>query len=189
MLNLLIKYKIATIIPVEDSFFHTAVLPQNIKFSKEILTLNYEKLSPFSNPLILSYMQGKQLALWFTRKKQSDYIFIIPESFLLFKTLENESNAIHIFDCSPKKVLVIKDKKLLASFTIENSDEFTLDLLKNEYQVDKSFFYSQEKFNETKSFAIKQYKLQDLYYFIQLSLDRKNIQKFVVEKLTYPIIS
>lgn len=189
MLELLVKYKIARIIPMQESFFHAATLPKNIKLSQELVTLNYEKLSPFSQPLIITYMDDKELYLWFVKTNIFDEIFIVPEAFLLFSLLKKEEDGIYLFDTEPKKVLIIKNKKLLSAFTTATMDDISLQILKNEYQLTKSFLYSKNESDQKLSLAIKKFPLTELNQFLKVSLTKENMKHFVIEKLTYPLIS
>jgi len=189
MLELFLKYKIAKIVPMQESFFYASSLPKNIKLSQELVALNYEKLSPFSNPLIITYLQEKELYIWFTKTKQYDELFIIPEAFLFFSLLKKENDGIYIFETVPKKILILKDHKLVASFTTVESNETELRILKNEYQINDSFIYSQEKTQQKLLLAKKQFPLSELRQFLRISLDKAAFKNFVIEKLTYPIIS
>jgi len=189
MFELLLKYKIARVVPMQDSFFYISKLPKSMKFSQEIITLNYEKFSPFPNPFIITYIQEKELYAWFVKTKGFDELFVIPEAFLLYDTLKKEQDGIYIFDTKPKKILIIKNAKLLASFTTDQNSTFSSAILKDEYQIDSSFVYSQEEFTRRLSLATKQLSFQDLYQFTKISFKKKDFFKFFIEKLSYPLIS
>ena len=189
MLELFLKYKIAKIVPMQESFFHVSILPKNIKLSKEIIALNYEKLSPFSAPFIVTYKEQKELYIWFLKIKKSEEIFVIPESFLLYISLQKDSDGIYIFDTHPKKILILKEKKLLASFCSDKNDEFSINILKNEYAISSVFNLSQEDFQKRLLITKKQLPPKYLYQFLQFSLKKEDLKDLFIQKLSYPLIS
>ena len=187
MLEFLLKHKIATIIPMQESFLHIAVLPKNITLSKEIITLNYEKLSPFLRPFIIAYREKEQLYIWFIKRTISNTLFIIPESFLLYMSIQKEQDGIYVFDTTPKKIFIIKNSRLLSSF-ISDDDLLSYEILKNEYSVTSVIHLSKNEYQQRLKAAMKQIKLSDLYQFLQISLKKEDLINFFIEKVTYPFI-
>jgi len=187
MLELLLKYGVAEIVPMQKSYFHVAILPKKIKFSKELIRLNYEKLSPFDNAYILTYLEDKRLYLWFTQLKNLKKI-VIPEAFLIYQQLKMKNDGIYIFDTEPKKVFIIKNNLLENTFVSTETDDTILNILKVEYLFEKYFLLSSNDFNCLYKKALKKITILELYNFSQISLTKESIQRFFIQKLTYPFI-
>jgi len=188
MLKILLKYKIAQIISMQESFFYYANLPKDIKLSNDLITLNYEKYSPFRNPEIITYKNSQQLYIWFTQLSL-DSLLLIPEAFLLYKSLQKEGDGIYIFDTSPMKVFILKDTKLLASFVTDEMDAISLNILKNEYQIEKDTIFSKEEWEKRYLYMVNNIRIKDLYQFLKISLSYQDLYQLFIEKLTYPFIA
>lgn len=187
MYKILAKYGFITILPFEDTFFYATSLPKDIKFSQELLRLNYLKYSPYQNSNILSILKNRQLMLWFHKTSVASPI-IMPESYILFKELKNRNqNAIYIIHDRVIKVLVIKDSQLLSSFTLDALDDATIALSRDEYQVSKVIKINKAEYEELKRVSLNKLTLKELYEFNQLELDRKTILNSFVEKASYPL--
>ena len=96
MYKTLCKYNLVAILPFKDTFFYAQVLPKKAKPTKQLLSLNYSRLSPFNEPKIINILEKNYLMLWFYKTILNAPI-IIPESYIIFKELNaNSKNAIYI---------------------------------------------------------------------------------------------
>ena len=183
----LLKYRIATILPFEESSFHKATLAPNLKLSKELITLNFSKLSPFKNPCILKKQEKETLYLWFYKEKKSEPI-LIPESYLLFKaTREKFDNQILVFTGTLFKVIVIVNKQLVDAFTMESLDMDLLHLSMDENNITKHTVFTNEAYTNTLHEATAQLTVAELLSWNQLEFDRKKVMELSIERLSYPL--
>lgn len=187
MNNILLKYNFIEIIPFEDTFFYTSTLPKNIKFTQDLLKLNYSKYSPIKNPNISSRFINNQLMLWFYNKTVKSSI-VIPQSYILFHELKKQNkDAIYILHDDKYKILVIKDSKLLSSLILDNLDETILKLSADEYQVSNKIMIEKDELNKLYLNSLNNLSLSEIYHWNKFSLDTKSISKELVSKVSYPL--
>ncbi len=187
MYKILSKYNFITILPFEDTFFYTTTLPKKIKFSKELIELNYLKYSPYSSSNIINRVDSQHLMLWYF-KERVDSAVIIPESYLLYEELKkNREDAVYIVNDTIVKIIVIKESKLLSAFTLDNLDEMVINLTMDEFQVFKRVEVDKESYNKLTENSLNELSLKEVFKFNQLSLDRKDLLKVAVDKLSYPL--
>lgn len=190
IVKLLLKYDILKIIPMRESFFKISVLAKKIKLSPELIRLNYEKLSPIKNPTILHYRQDDVLYLWFLKKQPSTKEILLPESFLIFKGLQNKQDGIFIFETVPNQIYVIKQKKLQAAFTSSQSiDSANINIIKDEYNLADIQIFDKKEHDKILHNELQSITLQELFAFIQFQMDKESLKKIFVQKLTYPLVS
>lgn len=187
MKNILLKYNLIKIVAFEDTFFHTSVFPKKVKFSKELLRLNFGKYSPFLNPHILSYFADKRAMVWFY-KKNIKAPFVIPESFFLANELKKQKqDAIYVINDDIIKILVIKDDKLLDAFTIDRLDKQGLQLIINKHQISDITHIEKNQYEYLYKTALKNLSLKDIYEFRQYDFNIKTISKDLLNQLSYPL--
>jgi len=187
MFNTLLKYKIITILPFENSFYYTSALSNKIRLSKELISINYSKYSPFINPNQVHLFRDNQLFLWFYAYNIKSPI-IIPESYLAYSELKKKNeDAIYIIHDTIYKILVIKDSILKSIFTLESLDENILHLSMDEYKISKKTYVSQKEYRTIIKKSQKFLKYKDFFVFSQFDLDRKLVGKYFIEKFSYPL--
>ena len=187
MYNILKKYNFVKIVPFEETFFHTATLPKKIKFTKELLKLNYAKYSPLENSNLVSLSNNKDLLLWFFEKDYDEYI-VIPESYLAFKSFVKEhTNGIFVIKDDVFKILIIKNSKLVNIFTTNEVDELTLSLTMDEYQLQDKYDIDKQSYKIILEQSKKDLALKDFINFNQLTLDKDTLLKDMVSSLSYPL--
>ena len=190
IIQLLLKYDVLKVIPMQESFFKASLLTKKVKLSQELIQLNYTKISPIANPTILSYKEESTIYLWFVKKQQLNEQIIIPESFLLYKALQKRGEGVFVFDTVPKQVYVLKDKKLQAAFTsYEATDSPSLSIIKDEYDLKNLELLDANKYKKLLENELEKLSLKELFAFTQFKMDKENLKKFFVQKLTYPIVS
>lgn len=190
IVQLLFKYEILKVIPAQESFFEISLLNKKVKLSPELIQLNYAKLSPISNPEIISYKEKNTIYLWFLKKQKRDEKILIPESFLIYKALSNKQDGIFIFKTEPKQVYIIKNKILQTTFiSYEDIDSPSIDIAKDEYDLEFLEIIDAKIYDKMLQNEIDNLTIKDLFAFIQISLDKENIKNFFIQRLTYPIVS
>jgi len=190
LIELLLKYDFLEIVPMQGSFFKASILKQKVKLSPELLQLNYEKLSPIANPIILSYMQEDTIYIWFLKETSRDKKILIPESFLIYKALQNNHDGIFVFQTDPKQIYVLKEKKLQTAFVSHESiDSPTISIMKDEYNFTNVQIFDKKEHDKIVQNQLQRITFQELFAFMQFKIDRENLKKFFLEKLTYPIVS
>jgi hypothetical protein len=188
--QLLLQYDILKVIPMQESFFKVSTLTQKVKLSPELVQLNYEKLSPLANPTILSHKEESSIYLWFVKKQQLEEKILIPESFLIYKALQNTQEGVFIFETVPKQVYILKEKKLQAAFvSYESADSSSIGIIKDEYDIKNLEIFSKQEHEKMLDNALEKLTLKELLAFAQFKINKENLKKFFVEKLTYPIVS
>lgn len=187
MYEILSKYNFITIIPFDETFFYASTLPKKVKFTKELVHLNYSKYSPYKNSNIINYIDSDYLMLWFYEKEISSTI-IIPESYLVFKELKsNQKDSIYIIQDDNIKIIIIKNNKLINAFSLDTIDEVTIKLTMDEYQIFQKDEITQNEYKDILQKAKKSLNIKDFYKFNNLELDRKTLLNNFVEKVSYPI--
>ena len=190
IVQLLFKYEILKVIPAQESFFEVSLLNKKIKLSPELIQLNYAKLSPIPDPEIISYKEKNTIYLWFLKKQKRDEKILIPESFLIYKALSNKQDGVFIFKTEPKQVYIIKNKILQTTFiSYEDIDSPSINIAKDEYDLEFLEIIDAKTYNKILQSEIDNLTIKDLFAFIQVSLDKENIKHFIIQRLTYPIVS
>jgi len=190
LLNIFLRYNIARTINVENSFFYSTPLPPNTKLTKELIELNYKRYSPFIKFDMIFYIEKDFLYIWFIKNGLSDVeknIVIIPNSFLLYKSL-SKKDAIYICNTEIKQILVVKNSKLLASSFVENISDEMLSIIQTEYQLKEIVQLSNDSVDSLYQEAIQEFSLSDIIKFSRIRVDKQSIQDFIIEKMTYPLI-
>jgi len=189
MYKFLIKYDFLFIIPFEETYFYTTLLPKKVKFSREILKLNYLKFSPYQETYITHILQKNLLYLWFYEKKRTQKI-LIPESYLAYKILkEKNENTLYIINDKPLKVLIIDNGKLVSTFTMDTYSELTITLSMEEFQISHKVEISQEEYSALITQSLQSLKIKELIAFNQLTLDKKTLLNNIIENFTYPFVT
>ncbi len=187
MFNALKKYNFITVLPFEDTYLYVTTLPQKIKLSKELISINYLKHSPYQNPHIVSLIEQKQLSLWFYKHNKQENI-VIPESYLAYKELnKNNEDALYITEDSPHKLIIIKNSTLLDAFTLEDIDQTTINLTLNEHNLTKTTKISKQQYKNILEISQKNISLKEIYSFSQLDFDQKDIFQNILNATAYPI--
>ncbi|ADN08322.1 hypothetical protein [Sulfurimonas autotrophica] len=190
IIQLLLKYDILKVIPMQESFFQVSTLTKKVRLSPELIQLNYEKLSPIVNPAILSYKEENVIYLWFLKKQQLNEKILIPESFLIYKALRNKQDGIFIFKTVPKQIYVIKEKRLQAAFVSYDAvDSMNISIIKDEYSLTNVVMLDEKEHDKALQSELQRLTLQELLAFMQFKMDKENLKKFFVQKLTYPLVS
>ena len=190
LIQLLVKYGMLEIIPMQEGFFKLSTLTKNVKLSPELLQLNYAKLSPIANPAIVSYKEENSVYLWFFQKHRLHSTFCIPESFLLYRSLRDEGDGVFVFDTTPKQVYVLKEKRLQAAFLVHGKYESAnIALMQDEYDLEKVLHFDANEYSRRLEQALENLSVYDFSHFMQVKLDREYVKRFFIEKLTYPIVS
>lgn len=190
IVELLLKYDILKVIEMKDSFFRVSKLTKKVKLSPELIQLNYEKLSPIANPNIIGYKEKDIIYLWFIKKQKQNEKILIPESFLIYKALQNKQDSIFVFETLPKQIYVLKEKKLQTAFiSYEDIDTPNINIIKHEYDLEHIEFLSTKEHNKLLQNEIERLTFKDLFAFSRLKLDKDNLKKIFVQKLTLPIVS
>lgn len=183
----LLKYRIATILPFEQSSFHSAALTPKLKLTKELIYLNFSKLAPFKTPYILKKQEKETLYLWFYKEKKSEPI-VIPESYLLYKaTQEKYDNQVIVFSDTLFKVIVIVNSQLVDAFTMESLDMNLLHLSMDENSITQYTIFTKEEYISTLETAKENLSIQDLVTWNQFELDRQKLLSLAIERLSYPL--
>lgn len=188
MNGLLQKQNYIAIVPSKETYFYATSLPKNVKLSKELLKLNYESRSPFKPKEIIVLAEKTELLLWFCANDVTAPV-AIPEDYLLYLTLKKRhANAIVLLQTpESKKVLVIKDARLINAFSVDNADANFVEMSKDEYEIQEVANYSQEEYATLLERSQKQISLPLLYRFFKADLQPKELLKKAVDKLSYPL--
>ena len=190
IIQLLLKYDVLKVIPMQESFFKASSLTKKVRLSPELIQLNYEKLSPIADPTILSYKEENVIYLWFVQKQKLNEKILIPESFLIYKALRNRQKGVFVFETIPKQLYVLKEKRLQAAFTsYETLNASSANIIKDEYDIQNLEVFDRKEHDKLLQTELERLTFKELYTFMQLSLNKETLQKFFVQKLTYPIVS
>ena len=183
----LFKYRIATILPFEQSSFHNAHLTPKLKLSKELITLNFSKFAPFNNPYILKKQEKETLYIWFYKEKKTEPI-VIPESYILFKEIrEKLDNQIIVFTDTLLKVIVIVNNQLVDAFTMESLDMDLLHLSMDENNIQQYTLFTKTEYETLLQDAKAHLSIQDFLAWNQFELDRNKLIELGIERLSYPL--
>lgn len=190
MIQLLLKYDVLKVISMQESFFKVSTLTKKVKLSPELIRLNYEKLSPIVNPTILSYKEESVIYLWFLKQQHPNEKILIPESFLIYKALRDKSDGVFIFKTVPKQIYVLKQRRLQSAFvSYEATDSTSIDIVKDEYDLTDIQILDEKEHDKVLQRELERLTLPELFAFMQFKMDKENLKKFFVQKLTYPLVS
>ncbi len=190
IIQLLLKYDVLKVIPMQESFFKVSSLTKKVKLSPELIQLNYAKLSPIANPTILSYKEDNVIYLWFVQKQKLHEKILIPESFLIYKALRNRQKGVFVFETVPKQIYVLKEKRLQAAFTTyESANTASISIIKDEYDLKDLEVLDVNEHKKLLENELERLTVKELFTFMQFKMDKENLKKFFVQKLTYPIVS
>lgn len=188
MFNILKKYNLITVLPFENTFFYTVVMPKQVKLTKEVVSLNFLKFSPYKNPSIIIKFINKKMLLWFYESDIKTAV-AIPESYIAYKGLLNnkEDDALYVINDETIKVIAIKNSSFVGAFTLKNIDENTIKISMDEYELNKKVFISKDEYYSILEASKESLNFSDIYSFSQLDLDKKNILKKLIDVSSYPI--
>ena len=190
LLEVFLKYNIAQIIDVENSFFYSSTLPSGTKLTRELIELNYRRYSPFINFDMIYYIDDDYLYIWFIKdgvKKIENNLVLIPNTFLLYKQL-NQKDGIYVCDMQIKQVLVIKNSRLLSASFFEELNDDALAIMRTEYQLENIVYLAENEINSLYKQAKKEFEFIDILKFSRVQVDRKRVVDFLIEKMTYPLV-
>jgi hypothetical protein len=188
MYKFLLKYDFVKVIPFNKTFFYRDTLPKKIQLSQDLLRINYSKHSPYKAPNILSFSQNKELMIWFYDTDYSNYI-LIPESFIFFRELYKEKkDTIYVLEDEIYKVLVIKNDKLLSSYSLEAYDKDLIQITSNEFNIENIKELNRLEVQDIYKKGLNELTIKELVQFNQIDLDKKKLLNIVIDKVTYPIV-
>ncbi len=140
------------IAPIENTFFMSVNKPQ-VRFTKEVLKMNYIHLSPFGeNSDLAFFIHKKKIYIWFFKNDntQNSKKLKIPEALIIFqqalKKLNKNSLSVIVEykKNSSTFYLVIKDGFLASQIASKDNSPSYIDKLKKEHSL-----------NETKTLTIQ----------------------------------
>jgi len=143
----LLEKKIVHLSSIENSFFIHKVLDRDVRINKNIINLNYGSESPYleKKTVITSILDDSKLYLWFING-DTPHRFL-PEAYILFRRLlKSYNDIIFIIQGESDKVILIKDNTLISSFSKLNIRESDIQLMKEEYRIDKVTFLKEEEY-------------------------------------------
>lgn len=189
LIEILFKYRLITIIPMEKTTFASVTLPKNVKLTKELVHINYGKLSSIKDPQILYYIERNRVYLWFYPKElQPTAPFVIPESYLMFQALKAFDDTIVVFQTEPTKIFALKEGRYQAAALMKQNETLFIDLLKNEHTISKLKYFDASEYQKYYHTARHTLSFKDLYRFLQWETSPRQIAASMVEKLTYPLL-
>ncbi|UCN00592.1 hypothetical protein LCX93_01365 [Sulfurimonas sp. SWIR-19] len=187
MIQYLIKYNLLFIIPIDKLFFLASNVPEGTKLSKELIAFNYAKKSPFKNPFICYYQEENSLYVWFTKAQPFKALFVVPESFFIYKALQDMGDGIFVFKGETQLLFVMKNKRLLGQFQVNDASEITV--AQEEYSLENITTLSSAEYNDFLKKGLKKLKLHDLKQFVNIDFSKEKVQDFILQKLTYPLVA
>jgi len=180
-----LKDKYISILPIENSFFYSTTIDDNIKFNRQTLYLNFAHISPYQTFEIIPFYEGKNLLLWFTPKLEKT--INIPYGYLLFlELLKEDENAIFIIEDEVFKITVIKDGVLKASFVSYNMGELEKQSLLDEYQLQNIYIVSKNRYNINT--LLNNYSILNYYKWYSSEQSLKDIGLKYLDLSVVPII-
>ncbi len=176
---------------IDESFFIYKKLDKRIKLEQNILKLNYLKESPFppEKTTIVSISEEDNLYLWFYKKDKKRHF---PEALLLFRSLIKEySDGVFIFkDSEISKILVIKEKDLIASFVKKRVTTFDIKLIEEEFLLKSNQTHIVEE-KEYKLFLEKSFssiRFSDFLQVLNISIDFKSLTNRILLDFSLPLL-
>lgn len=187
IIQFLIRYNLLSIIPSKELFFLASDVPQGTKLNKELIAFNYEKRSPFKNPFICYYQEKDFLYIWFTKAKTFKALFVIPESFFIYKALQGMGDGIFLFEGETKLLFIMRKNRLLGQFSVNDASEITV--AQEEYNFKSVTTLSSVEYQDYLRKGLKKVQLADLRYFANIDFSKEKVQDFILQKLTYPLVA
>jgi cell division protein FtsB len=178
------KERIIQIVPLSSLFFESKPLPTGLKLSKEVIGINYAKLSPVRDPRILFYRSERMLYLWFLPADRKVSLIPIPENFLFYLGVKRQDG---VYWIGGEKVVVIKERELLSSFQTDTN--FDAHTLAQEYVLDKIEEIDRIQEKEILGQGIEALTPSDILQFIQIDLTPRELAITVLDRFTYPAIA
>ena len=175
---------------ISESFFIYKKLDKRIKLEQNILELNYLTESPFplNETMLVSVSEEDNLYLWFYQKDKKRYF---PEALLLFRSLLKEySTGLFIFKGSVTKIVVIKDKCLIASFVKERVGSFDIKLMEEEFLLksNQTHIIEIEDYNIFLKESFSSIKFSDFLQILNISINFKSLLNRAVIGLSLPFL-
>jgi len=175
--------KLVNIVPAEDTYFTYVEKPKPVKFSKEVIILNYKSLSPFENGDLLYLQTKKNIYIWFTKHRLIDKKIHIPEGYLIYKRFKREKNASIIYNKSKDKsiLLIVKNHTLVSQLVSRKENlEQKVDLLIKEHSLKnpKKIIINSQKMNLT---------ILDILEFSNFEINKENLIEFGTKFILMPI--
>lgn len=173
---------------IEDSFFLYKKLDKKLKLTPEIIRLNYLKESPYKleESSISSVISDNNLYLWFHRNAGIRYL---PEAILVYRQLlKKHSSIICIIRGKKDKVLMIKEGRLLSSFSKNSIKESDIFLIKDEYLIKDVLIIEEDEYA---GFLKKSYKfltLNDLLNILNIQIDFKSLMNRTIKWIALPLL-
>ncbi len=171
------------VIPVEDTFFIKDNIPPNVKFTYDVVKLNYLDKSPFKNGDIIFLQKEDEIYIWFTRYPLEENKVYIPESYLLIKQANLENGFIIFKKRNYTTILVIKNNQLQSQITYKGNIpqlQIKLKLLEKEHSL------KNPKVLEITEFKPK-YDIKDLIKFSRVDFSLENVIKAVLNNISIPL--
>ncbi len=176
---------------VYESFFLYKKLDRPTKLKKEILKLNYLKESPYDkdNTTLVSIVEEDNLYLWFYKKSK---IRLIPEALLLFRYLSKKyDNGLFIFEeDSINHIIVIKDKRMIASFGKRNIRDLDIKLMRENFSfLEKDTIkFSKNEYRTILKNGLNSLKISDILQLLDISLDFRRFLDKAIQLFSLPLL-
>lgn len=179
--------KFIQIIPIEETYLRIFEKPAKVRFSKQVVSVNYGSLSPFTGGDHLFCQYDAALFVWYLKEMADKEAFIhIPEAYLAWRFFKERKNALILL---PRKgflsFLLIQDGVLRAQIirnTCEGEGE-VIDLLKREYSLNQVEII---RLAPTVTFKIS---LHDLVTFADIDIKPTNLFETTISLLKIPLIA
>ncbi len=180
-INYLLKKNIIKLSKVEDSFFSYKRLDKKITLSKDIILLNYLSDSPYppTETKIIAITEKDGFYLWFNKGNSEHYL---PEALLIFRqALKKYSDVIFIVTDNVDKVIIIKNKQLVSTFSKHVVTKKDLLVIKDEYSITKTVILDKEHYASYLKDSFKYLKFSDILNILNIKLDIKSFfNKFIL---------
>ena len=184
----LLKRNIIKISKIEDSFFSYKRLDKKIILNHDIISLNYLSDSPYSSSetRIIAITEKDGFYLWFNK---GECTHCLPEALLIFRqVLEKYSNVIFIVNDQVAKIIVIKNRQLVSSFSKHTITQKDLLLIKDEYNLTKTVTLDKNQYISFFKDSFKYLKLNDILSILNIKLDIKSFFNKIVLFSALPIL-
>lgn len=181
----LLKFKIINILNIQNSYFK--IVKMKKKISKEVILLNYSDLSPYKDFNLVYNLENNKINLWFTNQEKLS-IITLPESYILSKHLiKKKLTGIILFNSTPKKLILIQDSQLKYQLSMEHISKYQINLLKQEFSISNFYQYSEDEYNNIFNDSIETLSIVDIFQFLSIELDYREILNIFIKKLAIPI--
>lgn len=180
--------KFIYILSVEESFFIKKKFQKKVKFTDELINLNYTKNAPYRNPLFVKLMEDKSLSLWFYEEKKSDKI-IIPESYLLteYYKKQNPNALLCIKNSAGYLIVIIKESLLVNAYSVLEKDEQLIQMEMHQYALSSWKEITQDEYLKTKKKIVKNLRIKDVFKWVTITTDNRQLLPTLVNRLAYPL--